>query len=372
MSEARCMLHVRGLDCPKEVDSLTAALNDQVGVSGLGFDLIHGTMTVDYDDDLVDPEAIIRRIADRTGLQSTPEGGVERTVPSWWSRHGACWVITLQVRGCRWPWALAASMGSGALGWEQAGGDRLARVAYALAVVVGGIGIFPPAARNLARLRFDIDVLMGLAILGAMGLGQWDEAATVAFLYGLSEALEGLSLDYARRSIRALLELAPPTAERIDADGTTQVVAAMLRFAGATVPWFAPGNTIPVDGTVALGRSSVDQKTITGESVPVLRTEGDPVYAGTINGDGTLEVTAAGAVGDALISRVVAQVRASQGRPRHADRLPNLAVRCDLYAAGHRLVAVGHARSTLVGPGLEGRPVRLTRAYGVSGLVAAW
>ncbi len=212
----------------------------------------------------------------------------------------------------------------------------------------GASGSFPEP-RNLARLRFDIDVLMGLAILGAMGLGQWDEAATVAFLYGLSEALEGLSLDYARRSIRALLELAPPTAERIGADGTTQVVPASQIRRGDRV-LVRTGDTIPVDGTVALGRSSVDQKTITGESVPVLREEGDPVYAGTINGEGTLEVRAMGPVGDALISRVVAQVRASQaGR---ADRAADLALRRDLYAAGHRVVAGGHARSTPLGPGL--------------------
>ena len=81
---------------------------------------------------------------------------------------------------------------------------------------------FPGPVRNLRRLHLDIDVLMGLAILGAVALGQWDEAATVAFLYGLSEALEGLSLDRARRSIRALLDLAPPTAERIAADGTVE------------------------------------------------------------------------------------------------------------------------------------------------------
>ena len=160
-------------------------------------------------------------------------------------------------------------------------------------VVVGGIGIFPQGDRELLRLRFDIDVLMGLAIVGAVALGQWDEAATVAFLYGLSEALESMSLDYARRSIRAFLELAPPTAECIGVDGTTKMVAASEIRRGDRV-LVRTGETIPVDGTVAVGRSSVDQKTITGESVPVLREVGDPVYAGTINGDGTLEIRAPG------------------------------------------------------------------------------
>ena len=253
------------------------------------------------------------------------------------------------ARGWRWPLGMAFSWLGPALGLEQAGALRLARAAYALAVVVGGIGIFPRAARNLARLRFDIDVLMGLAILGAMALGQWDEAATVAFLYGLSETLEALSLDYARRSIRALLELAPPTAERIGADGTTQVVAASQIRRGDRV-LVRTGDTIPVDGTVALGRSSVDQKTITGESVPVLREEGDPVYAGTINGEGTLEVRASGPVGDALISRVIAQVRASQaGRAPIERRISRFAaVYTPLVIA---LVAPGHAGSTPVGRG---------------------
>ena len=235
---------------------------------------------------------------------------------------------------------------------------------------IGGIGIFPRAARNLARLRFDIDVLMGLAILGAMALGQWDEAATVAFLYGLSESLEALSLDYARRSIRALLELAPPTAERIASDGTTQKVAASQIRRGDRV-LVRSGDTIPVDGTVALGRSSVDQKTITGESVPVLREEGDPVYAGTINGEGTLEVTAAGPVGDALISRVIAQVRASPGRPC-ADRAANLAVRRRLHADRHRACRCWSCSFRRSGPWPRAEPARWTPASGASGSGGAW
>ena len=211
MSETRCMLQVRGLDCPNEVDSLTAALKDQAGVARLGFDLINGTMTIDYDDELVDPAAIIRRIADRTGLQSNLAGDVERTVPSWWSRHGRL-VVTVGS-GLALAVGIVFSWLGPALGLQQAGALRLARGAYALAVVVGGIGIFPRAARNLARLRFDIDVLMGLAILGAMALGQWDEAATVAFLYGLSESLEALSLDYARPlDSEPFSSCAPPTA----------------------------------------------------------------------------------------------------------------------------------------------------------------
>ena len=343
MSEARCTLQVRGLDCPKEVDSLTAALKDQSGIARMGFDLIHGTMTIDYDDELIDPQALIRLISDRTGLHSNLQGPVEAAVASWWSRYGR-WVLTAGS-GAALAGAMAISWTGSRLGLEQGRADRLAVVGYALAVLIGGIGIFPRAARNLMRLRFDIDVLMGLAILGAMALGQWDEAATVAFLYGLSEALEGLSLDYARRSIRALLELAPPTAERIGDDGKTQVVPASQIRRGDRVLVRA-GDALPVDGEVARGCSSVDQKTITGESVPVLREEGDPVYAGTINGDGTLEVTASGPVGDAVISRVIAQVRANQAARAPIER------RISRFAAIYTPLVIALSLLVMLGPPL--------------------
>jgi Cd2+/Zn2+-exporting ATPase len=309
MSQARCTLQVRGLDCPQEVDALRAALRDQEGVVSLGFDLIHGTMTVDYVEGVIGPDELTRAVAERTGMQASVQGEEQRSAPSWWSQHER-WILT-GGSGLALGLGLAISAVGPDLGLSQTGTDRLALVGYASAVVVGGIGLFPKAARNLKGLRFDIDVLMGLAILGAMALGQWEEAATVAFLYGLSESLEAMSLEHARRSIRALLDLAPPTAERIAPDGTVASVPASLVRRGDRV-LIRAGDTIPVDGEVAAGRSSVDEKTITGESVAVLREVGDPVYAGTLNGDGTLEVTASGPVGDAVISRVVAQVRATQ------------------------------------------------------------
>ena len=146
---------------------------------------------------------------------------------------------------------------------------------------------------------------MGLAILGALALGQWDEAATVAFLFGVSESLESLSLERARRAIRRLLEIAPQTAERIASDGSTEQISASPVAAGDRI-LVRTGDTIPIDGTILKGRSGIDQKAITGESIPVDREPGDPVFAGTVNGEGTLEIEAAGPVSGALISRIVA------------------------------------------------------------------
>src|SRR5437868_6657122 len=94
MSQARCTLQVRGLDCPNEVEALRAALQDQAGVTGLGFDLIHGTMTVDYAVEAVDPGGLARLIAGRTGLATTVQGQPESLEPSWWSLHER-WVLTI-------------------------------------------------------------------------------------------------------------------------------------------------------------------------------------------------------------------------------------------------------------------------------------
>jgi Zn2+/Cd2+-exporting ATPase len=173
--------------------------------------------------------------------------------------------------------------------------------------------------RSLRQFRLDIDVLMGLAILGALALGQWDEAATVAFLFGLSETLESLSLERARRAIRKLLEIAPQTAERLGPDGVTERIPASGVRAGDRI-LIRAGDTVPIDGHVLTGRSGVDQKTITGESIPVECGPGDPVYAGTVNGEGTLEVEASGPLGDALVTRIVAMVREAQSGRASVER----------------------------------------------------
>jgi Cd2+/Zn2+-exporting ATPase len=309
MSEGRCTLRVCGLDCPSEVDLLRSALQGQPGLTALEFDVIHGTMTVVYKEGATDPTRILQLIGERAGMQASVLDRSNAETQTWWSRRGD-WALILGS-GLALGVGLAVEWLGPALGLSGQFVPRLTHFAYGSAVAVGGIGLIPKVARSLRRLRFDIDVLMGLAIVGALALGQWDEAATVAFLYGLSEALEGLSLEHARRSIRALLALTPPTAERIESDGSLRTIPAdQIRLGDRVL--VRPGDTIPVDGTVTSGRSSVDQKTITGESVPILRESGDPVYAGTINGDGTLELSASGPARDALVSRVVAQVRESQ------------------------------------------------------------
>ena len=313
MAHARSILKVIGLDCPVEADALRAALDGAPGVHGLGIDLILGTLTIDHDPALTSPEALISRIADRAGMRAEPIGSPEvedagspATGRGWLSRWG-----TTAGSGV----ALFAAVATSSLG----GSSVLARVLYGVAVAAGGLELFPKAWRGLRAHRLDIHVLMALAVVGALALGQWDEAATVAFLFGLSEALEGLSLERARRAVRALLEVAPSTAELIGPDGALTVVAVGRVGRGDRVH-VRSGERVPVDGTVVAGRSSVDQKSVTGESLAVLREPGDGVYAGTVNGEGVLEIEASGPIGDALISRVIARVREAQAGKAPVER----------------------------------------------------
>jgi len=335
MGRSRCTWKVEGLDCSVEADALGAALDGSPGVDRLDFDLIHGTMTVHYRDDEATPPEIERRIGTRAGMKAArvDAGSVADHAPTTpgWSR----WL----------PTAVAGAALLAGVALDATVGHGAALVGYVAAVAAGGSELFPKAARAAARRSLDIHVLMALAVVGAVALGQWDEAATVAFLFGLSESLEALSVGRARSSIRALLEVEPEVAERVGPGGTVEAVAASEVRPGDRVRVRA-GGRIPVDGTVASGRSSVDQKAITGESQPVPRTAGDPVYAGTINGDGALEVVATAALGDALISRIIERVRAAQ-----ADRTP-IERTIGRFAAVYTPMVVGLAAAVILVPPL--------------------
>jgi Cd2+/Zn2+-exporting ATPase len=311
MSPARCTLKVRGLDCPSEVPPIRSALEGAPGVLGLAFDPPAGTVAIAFDPSATDPAALARLVGERAGLAAAVQAG---PVAGAAASEGPS-----ALR--RWGPTAASGLALGLGLLLDATGRRgpAPAAAFALAIVAGGVELLPKAWRSVRRRRLDIHVLMTLAVAGALALGEWHEAAAVAFLFGLSEALEGLSLEHARRSVRALLEIAPETAERLGPDGRAEVVPASSLRPGDRVRVRA-GERVPIDGRVASGRSSVDQKMITGESVPVLREPGDEVFAGTVNGDGTLEVEASRPLDDSVVARVVERVRAAQAGRTPVER----------------------------------------------------
>lgn len=187
------------------------------------------------------------------------------------------------------------------------------------ALLVGGSTFVPATLRRLARGKIGVGTLMTIAAVGAVLLGQVGEAATLAWLFSISEGLEEYSLTRTRRGLRGLLSLVPEHAT-VRRDGTEQIVSADHLRVGDTmiVP---PGGRIATDGTVRSGRSTVDVSAITGESVPVEAGAGDEVYAGSINGAGVLEVDVTATAEDNSLARIVGIVETEQARKGAAQRL---------------------------------------------------
>jgi Cd2+/Zn2+-exporting ATPase len=201
------------------------------------------------------------------------------------------------------------------LHWTADPAPHLLTILYAIATLAGAILIVPIAIQSLIKLRLDINVLMTVAVAGAWILGEQLEGASVVFLFSLSELLESWAADRARRSVNSLLDLSPPTALVKNPDGTeTETPVADVAINSEIL--IRNGQRIPLDGEILSGKSSIDQASITGESVPVDKATGDVVFAGTVNGEGSLTVKVTKAASDSTLFRIIKLVgEAEEERP---------------------------------------------------------
>ncbi|PZQ66589.1 MAG: heavy metal translocating P-type ATPase [Variovorax paradoxus] len=186
-------------------------------------------------------------------------------------------------------------------------GMALAAVAIALA----GIGIYKSGLKSLLKGRLGIDTLMAVAVTGAFVIGQWPEAAMVMALYALAELIEHKAADRARNAIAGLMALAPDEAEVRGTDGQWRRVPAADVAVGEVLR-VRPGERVPLDGIVVAGSSSIDQASVTGESIPVDKTVGDAVFAATVNQGGELEVRVTAAAGHTTLDRIIESVERAQ------------------------------------------------------------
>jgi Cd2+/Zn2+-exporting ATPase len=212
---------------------------------------------------------------------------------------------------------------AGGFGRALAGGESspvplLSKILYLGAIVAGAWYVAPKAWASVRSLRPDMNLLMTLAVAGAVGIGEWFEGATVAFLFALSLALEAWSVGRARRAVAALLALAPPTVRLREGDGEREVPVAEVPVGSRFV--VRPGERIALDGRIVSGRSEIDQSPITGESMPVERGPGEELFAGTINGRGALEVESTRPPGDTTLARILRRVEDARSRRAPSER----------------------------------------------------
>ncbi len=191
---------------------------------------------------------------------------------------------------------------------------------YLLAMLVA---MKPIAVSGINTLRinreFNINVLMSIAAIGALILGEFLEAATVIFLFAIGEALEGYTADRARDSLRSLVALKPPIAQRIRGD-KSEVVPVEALNVGDRIR-VLPGERVPMDGAILAGQSAIDQAHITGESLPVEKKADDEVYAGSINGEAVLDIRVSRLSADNTLSRIIDLLQKGQSRRAPSQRL---------------------------------------------------
>ncbi len=334
------VLTVQGLDCPDCAASLEKAARETAGVASARLAYTTGllTITTARAHEMV---PALTALAQQMGYQLAERGAPQ---PS----DGAPRAGLL----ARHPQA-AATAASGALllaalvvGWL--GGPLWAsRVLYGLAILVGGFSLARAGWVSVTVAHtLDMNVLMVVAAVGAMAIGDFAEGAVTVLLFSLGELLEGYTSDRARHAIRSLMELAPREAT-VEREGGTIVVPVEDLRRGERV-LVRPGERFPVDGTVREGRSAVNQAPITGESIPVEKGTGDEVFAGTVNGNGALVIEVQRLAQDSTIARILQMVEEAESEQAPAQRL------VDRFAAVYTPIVFALAVLVAVIPPLAG------------------
>ncbi|HML21085.1 MAG TPA: heavy metal translocating P-type ATPase [Aggregatilinea sp.] len=188
----------------------------------------------------------------------------------------------------------------------------------AIAYFAGGFYGVQTSWASLRQKMLDIDFLMIVAAAGAALVGQWRDGAMLLFLFSLSNVLQDYAMGRSRQAIRALFELYPEDA-KVQRNGQTEIVP-ISEIALGEIVLIQPGERIPVDGTITNGQSSIDQSTITGESMPVEKRVGDPVFAGTLNQQGALDVRVTQLASQSTLSRIIQMVEEAQSRKAPTQR----------------------------------------------------
>ena len=291
-------LHIEAMDCPAEEALLRRALAGTPGIERLDFDLIGRKLTVHHRQ--ADEETIRRRIA-ATGMTAQTQAPAQRTP------------ATASERERWWKLGVAAAL---ALAAEASHWLGLAEPWLAAALALSAIGLvgLPTWKKGFIALRhrtLNINALMSVAVSGALLIGQWAEAAMVLVLFTLAERIEAHSLGRARNAIRELLSLAPESASVRQPDGSYRSVAAS-DVAVESLVRVRPGERLALDGSVAEGHPTLDESPITGESLPIDKSPGEAVFAGSVNQGSEFLYRTTRAASDTTLARIIHTVEQAQ------------------------------------------------------------
>ncbi len=294
------------MDCMVEEAEIRRALADVPGIRGLRFQLGQRCLALDApQESLALALGAIRKAGfdpqpmDMAQPESSGDGHDPGTQASGGWRLGLALLLALGAEGV------------GYFAPEGRAWQVLGLAIAAAAIWLAGFDVYQKGLAALRQGRLNINALMTVAVTGAFAIGQWPEAAMVMALYALAEAIEARAVDRARNAIKGLLALAPEQAEVRQADGSwrAQPVAEVELEAVVRV---RPGERVPMDGVLTEGHSSINQAPVTGESIPVDKAPGDPVFAGTINETGLFEFRVTALASNSTLARIIHAVEEAQ------------------------------------------------------------
>ncbi|WP_343653820.1 heavy metal translocating P-type ATPase [Herbaspirillum sp.] len=313
----QAVFFIQKMDCPTEEKLIRERLANMKGVGTLEFNLIQRELTVQHQLPSIAPLVATLKALDM--LPAVKSDSLDADAGGDAPDQAAAYRIPARR------WALlglagVAALGAEVLAWTSGDERSLPVIALALAaILLGGLGTLKKGWIALRNFSLNMNFLMSLAVIGAAVIGQWPEAAVVIVLFTLAEMIEALSLDRARNAIAGLMAMTPDMATMRSADGSWNSVPAASVAVDAMVR-VAPGERVPLDGLLVSGSTSINQAPITGESLPVAKQVGDPVFAGTINEQGAFEMRVSAAQADSTLSRIVRSVQQAQGQRAPTQR----------------------------------------------------
>lgn len=331
-------MRVEGMDCSACALKIENALKRLPGVTGINVNYGTETLALTLDEDRTSRKAIddtIRRLGYRPQAETNEaadEGDDDREERPWWQTLKGQLVIA----------------NAGLLGVAFAIASVAPSLSFTAYLVAAALGLVPIAKRAAAGAvsgtPFSIETLMTVAAVGAIAIGAAEEAAVVIFLFAVGELLENVAAGRARAGIKALIAVVPRVARLEDGGETREVPVGQLRIGDVVV--VRPGDRLPSDGDVVEGASDIDEAPITGESVPISKAAGSPVYAGSINGNGVLRVRITKAAADNTIARIIHLVEEAQAAKAPTARF------IDQFAAYYTPAAMAVALMVIVVPPL--------------------